>query len=196
MILSSQAEANNNHRQTATDWQLAEAKQLQTNYLKRATFIEELPDSISGKAQGLTKQFSSHFSTSGTSEVTGTIAIDSIQGLMRVPIVSTDNLLHQNRKIKVQGKASVQQGKLIIYSPVEMDFWQMAALFVANPVKNRPPEADQVTLKGFITTVIKSGKSVNFNAELLPFANRYLLLLDSGDEVTSTVKLEFNWGYG
>lgn len=158
------------------DSQLAIAEDLMQKYLDGVHFIEELPKSVNGKALGLRKESSQRFNMSGRSDLSGDIHIDEIQGLMRIPLAQTDNLLYQQRQVQITGRISVADGIFRIYSPVNMNFWQMAALFVDHPRKQAPANS-KLKIKGFIVHEARPGQPVTFLANLIPMADRYLLLV-------------------
>ncbi len=160
------------------DSQLVIAENLMQKYLTANHFIEKLPQSVNGKTLGLNKQSSQHFSMSGTSKLSGKITIDVLQGLMRIPLAQTDNQLYMQRQVTINGQASVTQGSFTIYNPVDLDFWQMAALFVDNP-KRQAPDSVNFKQKGFIVYKAHPEKPTTFQANLIPMADRYLLLIGS-----------------
>ncbi len=173
------------------DLQRAEAEKLIANYLNNRLFIETLPKSVGGQAAGLHKQLSSSFNLNGQSSISGEMRIDSLKGLMRVPVVTTDNLFHLNRTIQVQIRATVEHGQLNIYSPVDVDYWQMAAVFVESPIRQRPKDMDKFILKGFEVNQVMPGETVKFKAQLLPLVDRYMLILGSEHGEVTGVSLEF-----
>jgi hypothetical protein len=169
----------------------AEAEYLKQSYLNKTEFIETLPKSTGGTAQGVAKKISSHFDLHSDPTVSGAINMDTLNGLMRLPVVSTDDLLQYDRKIVMRGTARVEQGSLIIYSPVEEDFWSMAKLFVDTPIKQRPKDRDDLVIKGFAVNRVTAGEPVEFNANLVAIAGKYFLLLGPEQGEVSGVNLEF-----
>lgn len=171
------------------DSQLAIAEGLMEKYLAGIQFIEKLPKAVNGKALGLHKQSSQHFSLSGTSDLNGWVEIEEIQGLMRIPLAQTDNLLYQQRQVAISGQARVKQGAFRIYSPVKLDFWQMAAIFVDHP-EPEPPAGADLQRNGFVVHQALPDQSVSFTANLIPMADRYLLLV--GSDVATGVSINYD----
>ncbi len=170
------------------DSQLAIAEDLMQKYLAANHFIEKLPKSVDGKALGLNKQSSQHFSLAGTSKLSGTILIEEFQGLMRIPLAQTDDLSYQQREVMISGQMGVDSGSFSIYSPVNLDFWQMAAMFVDHP-KRHAPESVNFKQKGFIVYETHPGLPTFFQAKLIPMADRYLLLI--GSDVANGVTIDY-----
>ena len=170
------------------DSQLVVAEELMQKYLEVNNFIETLPKAVNGKSLGLRKQSQQHFSHSGTSKLRGSIEIEEIQGMMRIPLAQTDNLLYQQRQVQINGQITVENGLFRIYSPVEVNFWQMAALFVDNPQKVAPPNSN-LSIKGFIVYEAQPSQPYSFQANLIPMADRYLLLV--GSDVATGVKVTY-----
>lgn len=170
-------------KETLTDAQVQEqeARSLKAKYLENANFVEEPSLAANGRTEGVRKQISSHFSLNGKSGFKGEIAINKLSGSVRLPVAETDNLEFQNKEIKISGTVSVESGSLTVYSPVEINFWSQASLFVDRPVR-RGEVPDGLVLKGYVAREITPGSKVPFSANLLPFASRYALLLDSGEE--------------
>ncbi|MFC3194013.1 hypothetical protein ACFODZ_07150 [Marinicella sediminis] len=166
-----------------------EAQHLKTAYLKNNHFVAQLPDPNSGKASGIGKQLSSHFSSHSEPAVTGRVVLAEFQGLFRLKVASTDNLLYQQQPFRVNIDASVSDGVFHIYSPVEMDFWQMAKLFVDRPDTQRPTD-DQWLLRGYVVTTVDAGQTVTTSATLSPMANEYQLLIYT-NQTASDVQLIF-----
>ncbi len=160
------------------DSQLAIAEDLMQKHLAVNHLIEKLPKSVNGKALGLSKESTQHFSMSGTTKLSGNITIDELQGLMRIPLAQTDNQLYMQRQVSITGQASVSTGVFRIYSPVDLDFWSMAAVFVDHPQPDAPASSD-LQLTGFIVYEAQADKPVAFKVNLIPMADRYLLLIGS-----------------
>ncbi|KAA3640875.1 MAG: leucine-rich repeat domain-containing protein [Proteobacteria bacterium] len=172
--------------------QIAEAEYLKASYLNNIEFIETLPKSTGGKAYGVGKNISSHFNLHKNPKVSGAIRIDTLNGLMRLQVTKTDDILQYHRKIVMQGQATVEQGQLIIYSPIEKDFWDMAKLFVDTPIKQRPQDRDDLLLKGFIVHRVTPGEPHEFRTNLVAMAGIYFLLLGPEQGEVSGIKLEFD----
>lgn len=158
------------------DSQLAIAEDLMHKYLDGVQFIEKLPDSVNGKALGLSIESAQHFSMNGTSKLSGSITIDELQGLMRIPLAQTDNQLYMQRQVSISGQAYVSKGAFRIYNPVDLDFWSMAAVFVDHPQPEAPASSD-LQRTGFIFYEAQANKPASFQANLIPMADRYLLLV-------------------
>lgn len=171
--------------------QIAEAEFLKESYLNNVEFMENLPQSIGGKVYGVNKRISSRFNLHKNPRVSGTINIDTLNGLMRLEVASTDHLLQYDRKIVIQGTVTVKQGALNIYSPIEEDFWGMAKLFVDTPIKKRPKDRDDLVIKGFTVDRVSPGETVEFRANLVAIAGTYYLLLGSEQREVKGIHLEF-----
>lgn len=170
-----------------SDSQLAVAEDIMEKYLGGLQFIEQLPKSVIGKALGLSKESAQHFSMSGTSKLSGHITLDELQGLMRITLAQTDDLLYQQRQLSINGEARVSEGAFRIYSPVKLDFWQMAGLFVDHPQRDAPASSD-FKRTGFVVYEAMPGQPVTFQANLIAMADRYLLLVgsDSASDINIT----------
>lgn len=153
-----------------------EAQYLKAAFMKNNHVVEQLPNAGPGKATAVSKRLSSHFSTHADPSITGTIDIGELQGRMRLEVASTSNLLYQQKKVTVKFTAQAAQGSFQIYSPVDMDFWQMAKLFIDTPDKYRP-DPDPWQLKGYVVYTIEAGKVTSGQANLIPLADEYHLLL-------------------
>ncbi len=170
------------------DSQLAVAEDLMQKYLEANNFIETLPKAVNGKSLGLRKESQQHFSHSGTSKLSGTIEIEEIQGMMRIPLAQTDNLLYQQRQVQINGQINIENGLFRVYSPVEVNFWQMAGLFVDNPQKQAPTSSN-LNIEGFIVYEAQAGQPYSFQANLIPMVDRYLLLV--GSDVATGIKISY-----
>ncbi|MCX7553216.1 hypothetical protein OS175_04955 [Marinicella sp. S1101] len=164
------------------DSQLSIAEDLMQHYLAGVRLIEKLPQSVNGKTLGLSKKSAQRFSMSGTSKLSGEIRIDELQGLMRIPLAQTDDLLYQHRQVSISGQAQVSKGAFRIYSPVNLDFWSMAAVFVDHPRPDAPASSDLQRI-GFLVYEALPDEPVTFQANLTPIADRYVLLVE-GDAAT------------
>lgn len=153
-----------------------EANYLMQSYLKNNKFVESIPDYPDGKAEGVRKSISTHFSLNAASSVKGTIQIETLSGFMRLTVANTKNLSYFSKKIKVNAQITLSEGQLEIYSPVEMDFWSMAKLFIDHADK-KPPEGKNWKLKGYIVKHIDASKPVSAQIELLPMAGDYKMIL-------------------
>ncbi|MFV0544110.1 MAG: leucine-rich repeat domain-containing protein [Marinicella pacifica] len=171
--------------------QIAEAEYLKESYLNNTEFMENLPKSTGGKAYGVSKNISSRFNLHSDPTVSGSISIDTLNGLMRLEVTSTDHLLQYHRKIVIQGTATVKEGSLNIYSPIEENFWDMAKLFVDTPIKQRPEDRDDLVIKGFTVDRASAGETVEFRANLVAIAGKYFLLLGPEQGKATGIHLEF-----
>ena len=178
---------------TAADKQWQEATYLKEKYLADGKFIEELPKFSGGKVAKLSKQTSSLFSLIGSSSVSGWIKAGKISGMVKVPVVKTDNLSYQYKTINIEGTATVAQGELSIFGPEKVNFWQMAALFVDQPIKKQPEEISDLIFEGYRVNVIKAGETKRFKAQLMPFSDRYLLLVAATDPSGEAVGVELQF---
>ena len=178
---------------TATDLQRQEAINLKEKYLADGHFIEELPKFSGGNVIELSKQTSSLFSLNGPSTVSGWIKAGKISGMVKIPVAQSDNLSYHFKTITIEGTATVAQGELRIYSPVDVNFWQMAAVFVDQPIKKAPEEVSDLILEGYREQVIKAGETKRFKAQLLPFSDRYLLLVAATDPSGEAVGVELQF---
>lgn|GEM_PF-3380369 len=165
-----------------------EADYLMQSYLKNNNFVEKLPDYSDGKAMGVHKSMSTHFSINGQSSIKGNIQIKKISGRFRLPLAKTDNISYQHKQIKVNATIKVHEGVLKIYNPVDINFWNMAKLFVSHPDR-KSDDVSKWQLKGFVEKTIDSSKSVTAQVSLLAIGNGYYLLLASEDSV-SGVEIE------
>jgi len=170
------------------DSQLAIAEELMQMYLNNEKYIKKLPKSTNGKALGLHKESSQHFSLNGKSSVAGRISIEELQGLMRITVANTDNLAYQNRTISIHGTAKTNKGRLKIYSPINLNLWTLAAPFVNNPKRN-PPKSQDFNLKGFMVHEIHPEQTSKFKANLIAIADRYQLLINS--DVATGIEINF-----
>jgi len=157
-------------------------------YLNNEKYIKKLPKSTNGKALGLHKESSQHFSLNGKSSVAGRISIEELQGLMRITVANTDNLAYQNRTISIHGTAKTNKGRLKIYSPINLNLWTLAAPFVNNPKRN-PPKSQDFNLKGFMVHEIHPEQTSKFKANLIAIADRYQLLINS--DVATGIEINF-----
>ncbi|MDF1824158.1 MAG: leucine-rich repeat domain-containing protein [Verrucomicrobiales bacterium] len=169
--------------------QKAEARRLKTAYLEKVNFVEKLPRQPGGSVRRMKSTLKSSFSSFGPVRISGSIDIEQLRGLSRLKVASTSNPLYISREVKVEGTVSVKAGRLEVYSPVEINFYDLAAPFVANPTF-ADTGANDLNLKGWIITDIPPGTVHPFTANLLPMGNDFTLLLSaqhgdvSGVEIT------------
>jgi len=173
---------------TDRDIQEQMARSLKKTFLEQTRF-EAQPDFPSnGKIESTRKRLGTHFGLHTSASVTGTISIGRLQGAVRLPIASSDNLLTQGQSVQVEGSVSIASGRLEIYSPVEVDFWQQAAVLVDRPVK-KGPVPDGLQLKGYMITNVDPGPAQPFSAELLSLGDSYALLLSSASDPTAQIEI-------
>lgn len=163
------------------------ARELMEKYLKGAAFVEEAP-SGSGRGERVRSKIASRFSSGGAADISGTVGVDRLEGRFRLRLAQTDNVLYYGREVSVSGEVSVAAGRLEIYSPVDMDFWQQAALFVDNPVR-RGPAPEGLQLKGYLVTEVTPGEAHPFQANLLALAGDFALLLHAPDGEASGIEI-------
>jgi hypothetical protein len=164
-----------------------EANYLKTSYLKNNHFIEQLPKHGSGSARKVSRHLASSFSSYADPVITGEVTIAELKGLFRLKVASTDNLLYQQKKVRVKLEGTVASGTVFIYSPVDLDFWQMAKLFIDHPDRDKPKN-NPWQLKGYVVTTLEPGKPIKASAQLLPMADEYHLLLGT-DQPAEGLKL-------
>jgi len=162
------------------------ARELMEKYLQNVAFVEQGP-SGSGRGEGVSSRISSTFSLNGPTDISGTVAIKRLKGPFRLPLASTDNTLYYGRDVSVSGTVVVAEGRLEIYSPVDIDFWEQATLFVDNPAR-RTPAPGGLRLKGFVVTEVMAGEAKSFEANLLALAGDFKLLLHTPEGTASGIQ--------
>lgn len=165
--------------------QLGIALELKNNMLSDMEFVEHIPKHYgSGSVTGAKKQLRSSFSSSKAASISGQIDIDQLTGYVRFEVTSPSDLMYQLQNVSVSGQISVEQGTLIIYSPVDIDFWYMAAVFVDRP-ENQRPEGHDLKLKGYSVHRVSAGQPQAFNSRLVAIGSAYFLILATAE---TTVK--------
>src|SRR5690606_788910 len=128
-------------------------------------------------------------SLSGPPRISGEVTIERLVGRFRLKLASSRDTLQYGREAKVAGSVSVDSGRLTIYSPVDVDFWQMAALFVERPVRGEPTP-DELLLKGWKRIDVEPGKPVPFTATLIALGGDHRLLLHAPDGEARGIRFE------
>ncbi len=189
-LASELADKRRTYPQSAEALQMAEARHLKAKYLEGVRFVEKKPHAFSGRAYHLSRKLKQMFSlTPDRTEVSGEVTIKELNGGFMLTLADTDNVLYYGRKVTIKAAVSVEQGPISIYSPIEEDFWQMAALFVDTPVKERPKEANDLILKGYLITTVKPGETVNKQFNLSPLAGEFNLLINADEGSAQNIKL-------
>lgn len=179
LIAPSCVNASDCGRLSARDCQVREARELKKGFPRKLEFVERIP-AIRGQAKGVSGRQSVSRSLSGPTQIKGSVRIDRLEGMFRLRLASTKDVLQFGREAKIAGTVSVDSGRLRIYSPVDMDFWQMATLFMDRPVRNEPAPAE-LKLRGWQVIDVQPGIATHFNATLIGMAGDHLLLLEAVD---------------
>lgn len=179
-----------NSRLDARERQWCQARALKEKYLQGGRFTEKPPAGQTGQARNVHGKLSSQFSSSGSSRVGGSVTIGELQGRFRLRLASTSNTLYHGRKIRISGTATSGEGRLEIYSPVDIDLWKLAMVLVDDPVRREPPPEEGLHLKGYLVTEIAPGPGKRFSAELLALAGKYMLLLNAPDGVARDIRID------
>lgn len=175
-------------RLSARDCQMKEGRELKENVLRNLEFVERVP-AIGGRAEGVSGRQSVSRSLSGPTKIKGSVRIDRLSGVFRLKLASTKDVLQFGREIKIAGTVSVESGRLRIYSPVDMDFWQMATLFVDRPVRTKP-SPDELLLKGWEVIDVAPGDVTRFSAMLIGIGGDDFLLLEAVDGEAKGIAFE------
>ncbi|MCK0150687.1 hypothetical protein MWU54_11675 [Marivita sp. S6314] len=178
---------NDNTRLSSHDRQWCQALAFKANYLKSG-FVEAPPGS-DGAARGVKGRLATRFSNSGAASVSGSMTLDQLDGRFRLKLASTDNSLYYGRKIQVSGNILSGEGRVEVYSYVDVDLWKLAAVLVDDPVRNAPPPEDGLILKGYTVTDIPAGAAHPFTANLIPLAGDFFLLLRAPDGTARNVQI-------
>lgn len=180
-----------NHRLDSHDRQWCQALAFKDSYLKNGKFVEA-PHGHDGKARDVSRRLSSLFSHNGAASVAGTVSIGELRGRFRLKLASTGNTLYYGRKIKITGTVSATEGRLEVYSHVDVDLWKLAAVLVDRPVRNQPPPQDGLHLKGYLITEIAPGPEQKFSANLIPIGGSFFLLLNAPDGTVRDIRIEID----
>lgn len=179
---------NNNDRLESHDRQWCQALAFKENYLKGG-FVESVAGG-SGKAREVKSHLATRFSNSGVSSVSGTVSIGELEGRFRLKLARTDNVLYYGRKIQITGTATTGEGRLEIYSYVDVDLWKLAAVLVDRPVRGQEPPEDGLVLKGYQRTEITPGPGQDFTANLIAIGGDFFLLLAAPEGVARDIRID------
>ncbi len=177
-------------RLSPRECQAREARTLKANYLRNLQFVEQAP-SGSGRVEGVDGSLAVARSLSGPPRIAGTVKIDRLVGRFRHRLASSRDVMQYGREARVAGTVSVRSGRLTIYSPVDENFWQMAALFVDRPVRGETAP-DELLLKGWKRIDVEPGNPTPFTAMLIPMAGDHLLLLHAPDGEAHGIELRLD----
>ena len=169
------------------DCQEREARTLKANYLRNLQFVDQ-PPSGDGRAEGVDGSHSVMRSLSGPPRITGSIKVDKLVGRFRLKLASSRDVMRYGREAQLAGTVSVGSGRLSIYSPVDVDFWQMAALFVDRPLRGEASPGE-LLLKGWKRIDVEPGSTVRFSAQLIAVGGDHLLLLHAPDGEASDIEM-------
>ncbi|WP_460087406.1 hypothetical protein [Roseibium sp. LAB1] len=181
-----------NDRLDTRDQRWCQALAFREKYLEGGKFVEKPPSRTSGSARDIHSRLATSFASSGSSSVTGSVTIGQLKGFFRLKLAGTSNTLYYSRKIRISGSASTSEGSLEIYSPIDINLWDMAAVLVDNPDRNAPPPEEGLILKGYVVTKITPGAATPFSANLQPMAGDYLLLLNAPDGTAGTISIDID----
>lgn len=185
---------NNNDQLESHNRQWCQALAFKEKYME-AGFVDSVQGS-SGRARNVSSQLTSRFSLgwlgSGASNVGGTVTIGELRGRFRLRLARTDNTLYYGRDIKITGTARSGEGRLEIYSYVDVDLWTQAAVLVDRPVRGQEPPEDGLILKGYTKTEVTPGTDQKFSASLIPIGGDFFLLLKAPDGTAKDIRLAFD----
>jgi len=191
VLVSSPASASTDcGRLSPRDCQAREARTLKANYLRNLQFVEQ-PPSGDGHVEGVDGSLAVARSLSGPPRITGTVTIDRLVGRFRHRLASSRDVMQYGREATVAGTVTVRSGRLAIYSPVDMDFWQMAALFVDRPVRGETAP-DELRLKGWERIDVEPGSTTRFSAQLIAMGGDHLLLLHAPDGEAGDIEMRLS----
>jgi len=168
--------------------QVEQARALRQSYLDRG-FVSELPG-LGGRALDVGGTRSSRFGISAPPRIGGDLSIGRLEGLMRIRLARTSEVLYYGQVARVKGRASVDSGRLRIYSRVEVDPWATARVLVDTPSREPPPE--DFRLDGWTVTEVAPGAPVPFSAQLLSLGGDFLLLLEAPDGSAEGIRIELD----
>lgn len=176
-----------NDRLDSHDRQWCQALALKETYLNKG-FVESVPGS-DGLAREVTSRLATRFSSGGSSSISGTVTIGGLDGRFRLKLARTSNSLYYGRKIQIDGTARSDDGRLEIYSHVDVDLWKLAAVLVDRPVRDQDPPEDGLILKGYLGTEVRPGTDQEFTATLIPIGSDFFLLLAAPDGPVRGIRL-------
>jgi len=178
---------NNNDRLSPHDRQWCQALAFKEKYLESG-FVETVPGN-NGRAQRVRSHLATRFSSGGSSSVSGSVSIEELKGRFRLKLARTDNTLYYGRKIQISGTARSGEGALQVYSHVDVNLWQLAAVIVDKPVRNQEPPEEGLILKGYLRTDVARGTEQKFTAQLIAIGGDFYLLLAAPDGIARDISL-------
>lgn len=167
--------------------QAREARTLKANYLRNLQFVEQPPPG-DGHVEGVDGSLAIARSLSGPPRISGTVMIEHLVGRFRHRLASSRDVMQYGREATVAGTVTVRRGRLAIYSPVDENFWQMAALFVDRPVRGETAP-DELLLKGWKRIDVEPGKPTPFSARLIALGGDHRLLIHAPDGEARGIEL-------
>jgi hypothetical protein len=168
--------------------QLDEARYLKKTFLEKNRFFSELPVSLKGEARGVRRSIRTRFSTHAEPSLAGSVTVESLRGGMRFKLASVDDLFYFDKNLRINATITVTSGELQVFSPVNLDFWQMAKLFIDTPEQRRF-EGEDFVLEGFTQYVIKPGESVTISPALISIGGDYFLLIAASDKEVDNIHI-------
>ena len=177
-------------RLSPRECQVREARTLKANYLRNLHFVEQ-PPLGDGHAEGVDGSLAVARNLSGPPRISGRVKIDRLVGRYRHRLATSSDVMQHGRKVMVAGTVTVRGGRLAIYSAVDENFWQMAALFVERPVRGEAAP-DELLLKGWRRIDVEPGKPTPFTANLIAIAGDHLLLLHAPDGEAAGIEIRLD----
>lgn len=172
-------------RDAAHAQHVEQARTLRQSYLDRG-FITELPKR-EGRALDVGGERRSRFAASTPPRIGGELRIGRLEGLMHLSLARTREVLYYGQVARVNGTATVDSGRLRIYSRVDFDPWTMARVLVKTPSSKPPPE--DFRLDGWTATEVAPGQPVAFSAQLVSSGGDFLLMLEAPDGQAEGIRL-------
>lgn len=171
------------------------ARELMRRYLENAHFVEKPPPETRGHLRGVRSelQVSTSRGLSGSRiEVSGRLGVGSLEGRALLPVVKQVDVILAAHEVVVHGKASVSSAPVVIYSPVQVDFWQQAALLVDQPGPHEPAPGD-LRLDGYLAITIRPGEPPKpFQANLVNMGTDKSLLVHAPEGGVTDLEIEFH----
>lgn len=177
-------------RMDPLDKQWCQALAFKASYTSKGEFVETAPINGDGVARNVKSKWVSRFSHNGGTEVSGTSAIEELDGILRLKLASTNNTLYYGRKVKVSGTISTEGNRVVVYSPVDVNLWTLAAVLVDGSDRNAPPPEDGLHLKGYLAESVDPGTPQDFSADLVTMAGDFFLVLHAPDGPARNIKLD------
>lgn len=159
---------------------LHEAELLKQHYLKANNFVEKIPSTPSGYAEGVSKQISSQFGLHSDPKISGRIKISQLKNFIKLPITVQKDVLYMDKNITISGTIRLNQGSIKIFSPVNINFSDRAKTLTNIKVNNTNSDSDLI-LKGYNIKKFKAGEIAEFQAGLKAYGGDYMLLISSED---------------